>query len=213
MYVFINKYSFSPNRSRRPWNCGDLAKCKGIWVFIFLCQCDYTILRLWLRVKVKRIAITSSSISLVNPREVTAPKLLTDVNLMEVGKIADMLTAGFLLSFQADWNESSVENVKKLGNEAKPIDIYGTSKTLAESSAWEWIEKNKASFDLVTILPPWVSMILFWIQIRFADVTSPIVQNFGVCCVLVPHLDIQSTKSSTPHTSSHLFTVYRRRRN
>jgi nucleoside-diphosphate-sugar epimerase len=33
---------------------------------------------------------------------------------------------------------------------------YVASKVLAERAAWSWVEKNKPTFDLVTVLPPWV---------------------------------------------------------
>ncbi|KAI0031823.1 D-lactaldehyde dehydrogenase [Vararia minispora EC-137] len=57
---------------------------------------------------------------------------------------------------ELDWNEQAVNLVKEKGAEAGPATIYGASKTLAEKAAWEFVEKNKPSWDLVTINPPYV---------------------------------------------------------
>ena len=57
---------------------------------------------------------------------------------------------------EADWNESSPANTNKLGNKQPGMDAYRASKTLAERSAWEFVETNKPAWDLVTVNPPFV---------------------------------------------------------
>ncbi|KXS21933.1 NAD(P)-binding protein [Gonapodya prolifera JEL478] len=48
---------------------------------------------------------------------------------------------------EADWNTDSL---------ALEVPTYQTSKTKAEKTAWEYLEKEGASFDLVTMNPPLV---------------------------------------------------------
>src|ERR1700733_15477036 len=77
---------------------------------------------------------------------------------------------------QKDWNNHSPALVEKEQNNTPGVHIYRASKSmaaihscvitmfkpfkaLAERAAWEFVEKNKdnINFDLVTILPPFVS--------------------------------------------------------
>ncbi|KAF9517335.1 hypothetical protein BS47DRAFT_1359630 [Hydnum rufescens UP504] len=39
---------------------------------------------------------------------------------------------------------------------AQPMSVYAASKVYAEQSAWAWVKEHKPSWDLVTILPPYV---------------------------------------------------------
>ena len=59
---------------------------------------------------------------------------------------------------ETTWNDACIEQVNKLGKSAVPLAKYAASKTLAERTAWEWYEANKATlpWDLVVILPVWV---------------------------------------------------------
>jgi nucleoside-diphosphate-sugar epimerase len=51
---------------------------------------------------------------------------------------------------EADWNPVTYEE----GLKGDKIVAYRASKTVAERSAWEFVEKEKPAFDLVTICPP-----------------------------------------------------------
>ncbi len=57
---------------------------------------------------------------------------------------------------ESDWNEHSHAVVEKEGNSAPGGDKYRASKTLAERSAWDLMEKEKPKWDLATINPPLV---------------------------------------------------------
>ncbi|KAI0059356.1 D-lactaldehyde dehydrogenase [Artomyces pyxidatus] len=59
---------------------------------------------------------------------------------------------------ESDWNDFAAEDAKVKGSAAGSYPIYQASKVLAEKATWEYFEKNKAnaSWDLVTIAPPWV---------------------------------------------------------
>jgi len=83
---------------------------------------------------VKRVVITSSAASIEEPKD--GPYIFTE----------------------KDWNNHSPAVVEKEGNSARPVEVYCTSKVRAERAAWDFMEKNKdkISFDLVTLLPPLV---------------------------------------------------------
>lgn len=53
---------------------------------------------------------------------------------------------------EKDWNPITFDEAAK----ADGVVAYCGSKTLAERAAWDWVEKNKPTFDLVTMTPPWV---------------------------------------------------------
>lgn len=80
---------------------------------------------------VKRVVITSSAASLIEPKD--EPYTYTE----------------------KDWNNVSAGIVEKEGINSPGIHIYRTSKVLAERAAWAFVENNKGqiNFDLVTILP------------------------------------------------------------
>ena len=52
---------------------------------------------------------------------------------------------------EKSWNPAKLEDI----HSSKPT-AYRVSKTLAEKAAWEFVEKEKPGFDLVTICPPLV---------------------------------------------------------
>lgn len=64
---------------------------------------------------------------------------------------------------EEDWNTHSTEEIKEKGDKAEPTHLYLGSKVLAEKAAWEWYEsvKEKVGWDLVTILPGFVSHLVF----------------------------------------------------
>ncbi|KAJ7202445.1 NAD-P-binding protein [Mycena rebaudengoi] len=59
---------------------------------------------------------------------------------------------------ELDWNEQATREVKELGRTAPGITKYRASKTLAERSAWKFMEtnKDKLKWDLVVLNPPFV---------------------------------------------------------
>ncbi|KIK51277.1 hypothetical protein GYMLUDRAFT_50648 [Collybiopsis luxurians FD-317 M1] len=59
---------------------------------------------------------------------------------------------------EANWNEQSVRECEELGQNASPISKYRASKTLAERTAWKFIDdnKDKINWDLVALNPPFV---------------------------------------------------------
>ncbi|KAF8880900.1 hypothetical protein CPB84DRAFT_1792190 [Gymnopilus junonius] len=84
--------------------------------------------------KVKRIVVTSSTASILNPSD--KPSVLSE----------------------RDWNTSSPKEVEEKGADAPPMVIYRASKTLAEKSAWQFVEEHKSElkWDLAVINPPFV---------------------------------------------------------
>ncbi|OCH88518.1 NAD-P-binding protein [Obba rivulosa] len=82
---------------------------------------------------VKRIVVTSSCAAVLDP---SAPRLFSE----------------------ADWNESSIAEVRAQGRDATGIAKYRASKTLAERAAWEFYNTHKGSvgWDLVVLNPPFV---------------------------------------------------------
>jgi len=59
---------------------------------------------------------------------------------------------------ETDWNNQAIKEVEEKGRDALVMNKYRASKTLAEKSAWDFVEKNKGSigFDLVVLNPPYV---------------------------------------------------------
>jgi len=59
---------------------------------------------------------------------------------------------------EKDWNEFSIKETKEKVEKTEGIHQYRASKTLAEKSAWDFVEAHKGEikWDLVTILPPYV---------------------------------------------------------
>lgn len=80
---------------------------------------------------VKRVVVTSSFVSMLSPE-----------GLQDPNKIYS----------ESDWNPITYEN----GLSGSKVDAYRASKTVAERSAWKFVEEEKPNFDLVTICPPLV---------------------------------------------------------
>lgn len=96
---------------------------------------DITLIISPTRPSVKRIVITSSVSAIIEPKD-QVPYTFTE----------------------SDWNEDSPRNVEKYGAKATNLDKYNASKTLAERAAWAFMSesKDKPSFDLVCINPPFI---------------------------------------------------------
>ncbi|KIK51291.1 hypothetical protein GYMLUDRAFT_50664 [Collybiopsis luxurians FD-317 M1] len=59
---------------------------------------------------------------------------------------------------EKDWNDQSVREAEELGKKAPPMSKYRASKSLAERTAWKFIDDNrgKLNWDLVVFNPPFV---------------------------------------------------------
>ncbi|PSS37211.1 hypothetical protein PHLCEN_2v944 [Hermanssonia centrifuga] len=59
---------------------------------------------------------------------------------------------------EESFNDLAVKEVELKGREARPIDKYRASKTLAERAAWSFVEERERDigWDLVVLNPPWV---------------------------------------------------------
>ncbi|KDQ65078.1 hypothetical protein JAAARDRAFT_28742 [Jaapia argillacea MUCL 33604] len=59
---------------------------------------------------------------------------------------------------ELDWNEQAVKDVEENGRDALGRNKYRASKSLAEKSAWRFVEENKDAigWDFVVIIPPYV---------------------------------------------------------
>ncbi|KDQ65079.1 hypothetical protein JAAARDRAFT_247410 [Jaapia argillacea MUCL 33604] len=59
---------------------------------------------------------------------------------------------------ELNWNDQAIKEVEEKGRDALVMNKYRASKTLAEKSAWDFVEKNKGSigWDLVVLNPPYV---------------------------------------------------------
>lgn len=79
---------------------------------------------------VKRVIVTSSFASIVDLNQGNRP--------------------GYAYS-EKDWNPITYEQAQK-----DPVAGYYGSKKLAEKAAWDFVENEKPSFDLVTLCPPMV---------------------------------------------------------
>ncbi|KAK7548205.1 hypothetical protein IWX49DRAFT_205648 [Phyllosticta citricarpa] len=79
---------------------------------------------------VKKIVITSSFAAIVNPSKGNWPEHTYS---------------------EADWNPATLEDATK-----DTMNAYRVSKTLAEKSAWDFVEKEKPNFVVATINPPMV---------------------------------------------------------
>lgn len=82
---------------------------------------------------VKRIVVTSSAVSVLEPHD--APYLYTE----------------------KDWSESVLRTYEEKGDQTDGVTVYRVSKVMAERAAWKFMDDHKeAQFDLVTILPTYV---------------------------------------------------------
>lgn len=111
-----------------------------------------------------------------DPSVIIDPAIKGTVGILEsalkfgfnVKRIISLSSAAAVLSLQPtprtfselDWNDQSVEQVKKEGKDAPGIAKYRASKTLAEKASWKFMEKHKKElegrFDLVAFAPPFV---------------------------------------------------------
>ena len=57
---------------------------------------------------------------------------------------------------ERDWNYWAVEDVENNGKKASAMSKYCASKTLAERTAWRFVEQHQPHFDLVSLLPTFV---------------------------------------------------------
>lgn len=57
---------------------------------------------------------------------------------------------------EEDWNNASIREIEEKKDAASGPDKYKASKTLAEKTAWKFVEENKPSWDIATINPPMV---------------------------------------------------------
>ncbi|KAG8688192.1 methylglyoxal reductase (NADPH-dependent) gre2 [Ceratobasidium sp. 394] len=115
---------------------------------------------------VKRVVVTSSFSAVFDPSKGDRP--------------------GYAYS-EKDWNpvntllgfpyleQSLIYSAKITEEEAKtPITGYRAAKKLAEKAAWDFIDNNKPSFDLVTINPPmvnldpWLRGVMLMVLVSFA---------------------------------------------
>ena len=78
---------------------------------------------------VKRVVITSSTAAVASPSP--TPRVFTE----------------------ADWNDYSPRVVAEQGAAAPPPDMYRASKSLAERSAWDFVQKHQPKWDLATVNP------------------------------------------------------------
>lgn len=81
---------------------------------------------------VKRVVLTSSNASVVD---------------ISKGK-----RVGYVYS-EKDWNPATWEEAAA---STDGVFAYCASKALAERAMWDWMEKNKPSFDVSTVTPPWI---------------------------------------------------------
>lgn len=54
---------------------------------------------------------------------------------------------------QSAWNTRSEEILQAEGKKTNVFSVYCASKIIAERAAWDFIEKEKPSFDFATVLP------------------------------------------------------------
>jgi len=81
----------------------------------------------------KRVVVLSSTASVVNPSD--------------TGSVDE-----------SHWNTENITEIEEKGREASQLAKYRASKSLAERSAWDFVEKHKSEiqWDLVTLCPPFV---------------------------------------------------------
>ncbi|KAF5525808.1 Ketoreductase azaE [Colletotrichum aenigma] len=92
---------------------------------------------------VKRVVVTSSFASIIDEAKLADP--------------------GTVFS-EKYWNPVTVDDIGR-----SPATAYRASKKLAEKAAWEFVEKEKPGFDLVTVCPP---LVLGPVVHHFADLSS-----------------------------------------
>lgn len=115
-------------------------------------------LRLFNSPTVKRVVLTSSVASAaqhqpgaVHTEASTSRRILTPSLMYNV--------------IQASWNDAVIKLVEEQGSKSAEFQLYSASKTHAEKAAWKFMEENKPDFDLVAVLPSFVSTSI--IQLSF----------------------------------------------
>ncbi|KAG8982950.1 methylglyoxal reductase (NADPH-dependent) gre2 [Tulasnella sp. JGI-2019a] len=121
---------------------------------------------------VKRVVITSTLGSIIHDKG--SNKLFDEVRLfLRILYCAQAINHNELISLintwgnqflhlpkkkkkQTDWNTTSPREVEEKGRDATGMHKYRTSKVMAERAAWDFVDKNKTTFDLVTVCPPMV---------------------------------------------------------
>ncbi|KAI0970723.1 putative NAD dependent epimerase/dehydratase [Xylaria arbuscula] len=94
---------------------------------------------------------------------------------------------------EADWNPNTYEE----GISGPPGTTYRVSKTLAEKAAWDFKEKEKPSFDIATINPPFVFGPVVHHLASLADINT---SNGNLVALIVGRW-----KSEIPPTGVHLW--------
>ncbi|KAF9520294.1 hypothetical protein BS47DRAFT_1287152 [Hydnum rufescens UP504] len=54
------------------------------------------------------------------------------------------------------WNTPATTQLEALGKDTNPSMVYAARKTYAEQSSWAWVKEHRPSWDLVTILLPFI---------------------------------------------------------
>ncbi|KAI0102396.1 NAD dependent epimerase/dehydratase [Nemania sp. FL0031] len=106
---------------------------------------------------------------------------------------ADKLTDPTKTWSEADWNPNTYED----GLTGPPGTTYRVSKTLAEKAAWDFKEKEKPSFDIATINPPFVFGPVVHHMSSLADINT---SNGNMVALIVGRW-----KAEIPPTGVHLF--------
>ncbi|KAF7371236.1 hypothetical protein MSAN_00759300 [Mycena sanguinolenta] len=112
--------------------------------------------------------------SAVEPEEVIAPTVKGVLGMLHsalkhrtsVKRVVLTSSTGAILQDEAqpktfselDWNEQALQQVAKMGSATPGHTKYRAAKTLAERTAWEFVEqhKNEIGWDLVVLNPPFV---------------------------------------------------------
>ncbi|KZV99159.1 NAD(P)-binding protein [Exidia glandulosa HHB12029] len=81
---------------------------------------------------IKRIVITSSIVSILQPQP-----------------------DSYIYSVR-DWNEAAISDVQEKGRKASGFMKYVASKVMAEKAALKWVQENKPGFDVGFVLPTYV---------------------------------------------------------
>ncbi|KAI0631872.1 NAD-P-binding protein [Trametes polyzona] len=86
------------------------------------------------------------------------PDIKRVVVTSSIGAVAETILDETRVYTEDDWNEPSVQTMRRLGRKASGIVKYDASKVLAEQAAWKFYEENRATlpYDLVVVAPGWI---------------------------------------------------------
>ncbi|KAF9517342.1 hypothetical protein BS47DRAFT_524015 [Hydnum rufescens UP504] len=88
-----------------------------------------------------------------DPQEVLRPAIRGALGILESAhKYGKNIKRIVLTSSSA----AATTQFEALGKDTHPSTVYAASKTYAEQSSWAWVKEQKPSWDLVTILPPFI---------------------------------------------------------